>query len=91
MAPFWIGWDLPRHLNLFPLPLLSALLEKVGFNPPKVKSLTGNFFVFKFSLGLVLNEEILSSTGGLKDNQAINQLPLVATGCLSGVRPVGPS
>ena len=57
-GPLWIGWDLPRHLNLFPLPLLSSLLEKVGFNHPTIKSLTGNFFVFKFSLGLLLDEKI---------------------------------
>jgi len=56
-GPFWIGWDLPRHLNLFPLPLLTSLLRTYGFDRPKVKSLTGNFFVFKYSLGLVLNEK----------------------------------
>jgi SAM-dependent methyltransferase len=57
-GPLWIGWDLPRHLNLFPLPLLTSLLRTHGFGRPQVKSLTGNFFVFKFSLGLLLNEKI---------------------------------
>lgn len=55
-GPLWIGWDLPRHLNLPTLPLLAGLLKQVGFNTPEVKSLTGNYFVFKYSLGLHLDE-----------------------------------
>lgn len=76
-GPLWIGWDLPRHLNLFPLPLLSALLEKVGFNRPKVKSLTGNFFVFKFSLGLLLNEKISQRPAALKIFRLLLNSPLL--------------
>ena len=65
-GPLWIGWDLPRHLNLFPLSLLTSLLRTVGFNRPNVKSLTGNFFVLKFSLGLLLNEKISQRPAALK-------------------------
>jgi len=75
-GPLWIGWDLPRHLNLFPLPLLSSLLEKVGFNRPKVKSLTGNFFVFKFSLGLFLSERIPQRPVALKIFRFLLNSPL---------------
>lgn len=28
---YWGGWDLPRHLYLFPLPVLHNLLNKAGF------------------------------------------------------------
>ena len=28
---YWAGWDLPRHLYLFPRPLLHEILESIGF------------------------------------------------------------
>jgi len=28
---YWVGWDLPRHLYLFPRPLLHEILESIGF------------------------------------------------------------
>jgi SAM-dependent methyltransferase len=31
-GPYWAGWDVPRHLNMFPLATLWSLLEEVGFS-----------------------------------------------------------
>lgn len=30
-GPYWIGWDLPRHLYLFPRPTLETILTSLGF------------------------------------------------------------
>jgi SAM-dependent methyltransferase len=30
-GPFWSGWDLPRHLYIFPRPILHNILEQIGF------------------------------------------------------------
>jgi SAM-dependent methyltransferase len=32
-GPYWVGWDLPRHLFIFPRTTLIALLEREGFQP----------------------------------------------------------
>jgi SAM-dependent methyltransferase len=76
-GPLWIGWDLPRHFNLFPLPLLGSLLKEFGFTRPKVRSLTGNYFVLKFSLGLFLNEKIPHRPTALKIFRLLLNSPLL--------------
>jgi SAM-dependent methyltransferase len=50
----WIGWDMPRHLHLFPQPVLDRLLAETGFRPQEVSFFTGRYYVFVLSTQLWL-------------------------------------
>jgi SAM-dependent methyltransferase len=47
---FWVGWDLPRHLYLFPLPELRPLLGKLGFQIVAVRCISGSYSTLRDSL-----------------------------------------
>jgi len=59
-GPYWIGWDLPRHLHLFPRPVLTQLLEEMGFQLTKLSFFTGRYYVFVLSTQLWLEERLSS-------------------------------
>jgi len=46
----WIGWDLPRHLSLFTLETLAALLQETGFVIREYSCPSGGFDTFFESL-----------------------------------------
>lgn len=50
-GPYWIGYDAPRHLYLFPRSVLIQHLEKTGFKIIKVSSFAGNISTACKSLG----------------------------------------
>lgn len=54
----WAGWDLPRHLHLFPQPVLGQLLAETGFQLQKVSFFTGRYYVFVLSTQLWLEEHL---------------------------------
>jgi SAM-dependent methyltransferase len=56
-GPYWVGWDLPRHLNLFTFNGLSGLLKRRGFRIHRLVSATGNYFGLKKSLEWLLEDE----------------------------------
>ncbi len=46
----WIGWDLPRHLYLFPGSQLKAVLERNGFSQVYRQCIAGSHAAFALSL-----------------------------------------
>jgi SAM-dependent methyltransferase len=49
-GPYWIGLDMPRHLHLFPLVALHALLEQAGFSVVSRRCSSGGYGAFVASL-----------------------------------------
>lgn len=47
---FWAGWDIPRHLQIFPLPVLRRLLEETGWQMEEMLCMTGRHWLFNLSL-----------------------------------------
>ena len=47
---FWLGWDLPRHLNLFRPILLGAHLAKRGLPVERIRSFTAGYPVLVMSI-----------------------------------------
>ena len=47
---YWVGWDLPRHLYLFPLPVLRTILAKIGFRIVAVRCISGSYSTLRDSL-----------------------------------------
>jgi len=41
-GPYWAGWDVPRHLMVFPRPTLLRMLATLGFDQVKVTSFINN-------------------------------------------------
>lgn len=62
-GPAWIGWDLPRHLYLFPRNVLSASLPRLGFSMLNLECLSGSADSFVMSLQLYLEGRSGSSAG----------------------------
>ncbi len=50
MGPYWIGWDLPRHLYLFPRELLNEILSTMGFTEVDYQCIAGAHAAFAHSL-----------------------------------------
>ncbi|MEM8531901.1 MAG: class I SAM-dependent methyltransferase [Chloroflexota bacterium] len=46
----WLGWDLPRHLNLFRPLLLREHLSRIGFEVEQIRSFTAGYAVLVMSL-----------------------------------------
>jgi SAM-dependent methyltransferase len=55
---FWAGWDMPRHLHLFPKSTIFQVLDSIGFQPIEASFFTGGYGM------LVLSLEFLSSHPG---------------------------
>ncbi len=47
---YWVGWDQPRHLYLFPQLSLRAILEKEGFRYETARCLSTSYSVLYYSL-----------------------------------------
>jgi SAM-dependent methyltransferase len=54
---YWIGWDLPRHLCLFPEQTLRQMLISSGFRVTNFFSFTGRYHTFLLSLELLLKDK----------------------------------
>ena len=55
-GPYWIGWDLPRHLYFFPRsPLVNALTE-IGFVVERLRCIATSYASFLFSLQFLLED-----------------------------------
>lgn len=53
-GPLWLGWDLPRHLYLFPRPALIAALSELGFVVKVSHSISTSYHAFMLSLQFYL-------------------------------------
>ena len=60
LGPYWAGWDVPRHLYIFPRPVLEQLLAETGFQMQEVSSFTGRYHVLVLSTQLWLAEHLAS-------------------------------
>ena len=49
-GPYWVGWDMPRHYQVFSRSTTRQLLERHGFNNVELFSFTGRHGAFKLSL-----------------------------------------
>lgn len=47
---YWLGWELPRHLYLFPRPLLNKILDEVGFQVVGMRCLSTSYSILGDSL-----------------------------------------
>jgi SAM-dependent methyltransferase len=47
---FWVGWDLPRHLYLFPQEVLGEILDEIGFRLVDRRCLSTSYSVLGHSL-----------------------------------------
>ena len=47
---FWIGYDFPRHISVFPLHTIKILLESTGFSIVKIGCAIGGYYNFLSSL-----------------------------------------
>jgi SAM-dependent methyltransferase len=59
-GPYWAGWDVPRHLYIFSLPVLERLLSETGFQIQEVHSFTGRYHVLVLSTQLWVAELLAS-------------------------------
>ncbi len=55
-GPFWLGWDLPRHLYLFPRRALVAGLSELGFTVEEFRCIAGSYSAFLLSLQFFLED-----------------------------------
>jgi SAM-dependent methyltransferase len=49
-GPYWLGWDLPRHLYLFPRVQLETILQELGFSIDRISCLAGSHAAFGLTL-----------------------------------------
>jgi SAM-dependent methyltransferase len=42
-GPYWAGWDIPRHLHMFPLDWLSKIVESIGLRLTDIEIVTGGY------------------------------------------------
>jgi SAM-dependent methyltransferase len=49
-GPFWAGWDVPRHLYIFPVPVISKMLRETGWHMFDTVCLEGRMWLFNLSL-----------------------------------------
>ena len=55
---YWVGWDLPRHLYIFPSKLLEKLFEKKGFKIVREEFFLSSYSIFYDSAMYFLKEYI---------------------------------
>lgn len=60
---YWVGWDIPRHLHVFPRPTLKRLLAATGFALLDERCLAGTFFTFALSLRFLIDEKLDGLSG----------------------------
>jgi 2-polyprenyl-3-methyl-5-hydroxy-6-metoxy-1,4-benzoquinol methylase len=56
-ASHWLGWDLPRHLYLFPRPILITILRQIGFDLVSSRCIAGSYSTLKRSMELWSEEK----------------------------------
>lgn len=58
-GPLWVGWDLPRHLYLFPRKALTVALEQLGFRIEAIRCFATSHAAFVLSLKFYLENRCL--------------------------------
>jgi 2-polyprenyl-3-methyl-5-hydroxy-6-metoxy-1,4-benzoquinol methylase len=52
---YWLGWDLPRHLYLFPQKQLNSVLQELGMRLIDRQNIAGSHAAFEYSLRFLFN------------------------------------
>ena len=60
---YWVGYDAPRHLHVFPRPVIEAMLREAGFTVEANRTTFGGYFTFITSLRTWLRAHL--PAGGL--------------------------
>lgn len=47
---YWAGWDIPRHLQVFPIPVIERLLAETGWQMEEIICMSGRHWLFNLSL-----------------------------------------
>lgn len=61
-GPLWLGWDLPRHLYLFPTPALTRALSDLGFTLAARRCIATGHSAFMLSLQFCLEDSYSPSS-----------------------------
>lgn len=59
---YWIGYEIPRHLNLFNTKSLESLLNEIGFRVDHTVCLYGSYFAFMSSIQFYLRDNFRQHT-----------------------------
>lgn len=51
---YWLGWELPRHLYLFPQKQLRRILDEIGFDWVDARCIAGSHASLELSIGFLL-------------------------------------
>jgi SAM-dependent methyltransferase len=57
---YWAGWDVPRHLWLFPRQILIQMLQETGWNVEEIRYARGRHFLLAQSLRFWLQDMLIS-------------------------------
>jgi SAM-dependent methyltransferase len=60
-GPYWMGWDLPRHLYLFPQKRLRQILEELGFAWAGTRCIAGGHSSLELSIEFLLKAKNLDN------------------------------
>jgi SAM-dependent methyltransferase len=58
-GPYWAGWDIPRHLNLFSRSTLTWMIEEEGWSVQEVRYFRGRHWLLAHSLRFWLQDKRL--------------------------------
>ncbi|MBN1953809.1 MAG: class I SAM-dependent methyltransferase [Anaerolineae bacterium] len=74
-GPYWAGWDAPRHLYVYPRPVLERALAQAGFGVTEVATFTGRHQVLALSLGNWVDDRVRSERWRRWLKRAARSLP----------------
>jgi len=57
---YWAGWDIPRHLQIFSLPVIKQLLDETRWEMSEMFCMSGRHWLFNLSLEHFLNHHVKS-------------------------------
>lgn len=57
---YWAGWDVPRHLHIFPAAVVAQLLDETNWQMREIVCITGRAWLFNLSLHHWLEDRISS-------------------------------
>lgn len=63
-GPYWAGWDAPRHLTVFSMNTLTAMLAQTGFRVRRTACISGSYPVFQLSLRFWAKEHLSEPAQG---------------------------
>ncbi len=59
-GPYWAGWDLPRHMQIFKPKVISSILKKEGFFHPEIISFMDRHGMLVYSIRFWLSDKAFS-------------------------------